>query len=575
MNFKTIRELFYFTQKERGGIIALLCLIFILLAINIVLPYIIKSKPVDTSAWEEEVKSYLNRQENRQQQAAYKDPEPFDPNSISYIELSGMGVPDKVASNWIKYIEKGGRFKEKKDVRKIYGMTDALFDRLEGFIFIPPAAKVRPDVVKSYAGFNGRILQSKNDFNNDRSFTPVNCVELNSADSTGLENLPGIGPVLASRIIRYRNLLGGFYSVDQLHEVYGLREEHYFAASPYLNVDAEILRRFNLNFATLTELGRHPYIGFRIARKIVKLRDEKGKYSSVEDLSGIKNKLPGGNVGSRVPRQHPRQGAEGRGAGLGADLQQLSRLAQHPAEEGQGEPDQPAQDSRDLRHVPQAGARGIPGRQARQAQPGRRHQRPELRGLPFGARHPAGDVSSWQLDVVRECGTCHVNRIETYRDTFHGQVTSLGFVRVATCAACHGAHDIRPGVGSAVHGEQAEPREDLRGLPPRGIAANFASFDPHANRHDKNRDPALLLGRQVHGAAAARRVQLLRHPHRLVVLPRGRRQVLARQRQGEALMATAMGNTAGAPGAPMGSAGATQRYLPGVSRRSIGSCTRP
>jgi hypothetical protein len=54
------------------------------------------------------------------------------------------------------------------------------------------------------------------------------------------------------------------------------------------------------------------------------------------------------------------------------------------------------------------------------------------------------DVSSWQLDVIRECGTCHVNRIETYRDTLHGQVTSLGFVRVATCAACHGSHGILP-----------------------------------------------------------------------------------------------------------------------------------
>jgi len=279
--------MFYFTQKERNGIIALLCLIFVLLALNIFLPYFYHNKPVDTSKWEDEVRSYLNRQENLQQQATDKEPEPFDPNKIGYDDLSAMGVPAKVASNWIRYLDKGGRFKLKSDVRKIYGMTDALFDRLQGFILIPLTVKNKPDIVKHNAGINQQIFQRKDDFNNDRVVPRVDPVELNSADSTGLERLPGIGPVLASRIIRYRNLLGGFYSVAQLHEVYGLPEEHFKTALPYLNVDCELLRRFNLNFATLRDLGRHPYIGFRTARKIIKLRDEKGKYSSVEDLSGI------------------------------------------------------------------------------------------------------------------------------------------------------------------------------------------------------------------------------------------------------------------------------------------------
>jgi competence protein ComEA len=133
MKFKAIRELFCFTQKERNGIIALLCFIFILLAVNIALPYFYKSKPVDTSGWEKEVKSYLDGQKQQEQKAELKDTDPFDPNKVSYSELSGMGVSDKVALNWIKYLEKGGRFKEKKDVRKIYGMTDTIFERLQGF----------------------------------------------------------------------------------------------------------------------------------------------------------------------------------------------------------------------------------------------------------------------------------------------------------------------------------------------------------------------------------------------------------------------------------------------------------
>jgi nitrate/TMAO reductase-like tetraheme cytochrome c subunit len=100
------------------------------------------------------------------------------------------------------------------------------------------------------------------------------------------------------------------------------------------------------------------------------------------------------------------------------------------------------------------------------------------------------DVTSWRLDVIRECGTCHADKIKTYRDTFHGQVTSLGFVRVATCSDCHGAHDVHP---------QSDPRSTISDG--RRLAtcqkchpeatASFAKYDPHADKHDAARDPFL------------------------------------------------------------------------------------
>ena len=104
------------------------------------------------------------------------------------------------------------------------------------------------------------------------------------------------------------------------------------------------------------------------------------------------------------------------------------------------------------------------------------------------------DTATWQLDVIRECGTCHVKRIETYRDTFHGQVTSLGFVRVATCAACHGAHAILP---------SADPRSPTsadnlvktcqQANCHANATASFAKYDPHADKHDADRNPALYV----------------------------------------------------------------------------------
>lgn len=100
------------------------------------------------------------------------------------------------------------------------------------------------------------------------------------------------------------------------------------------------------------------------------------------------------------------------------------------------------------------------------------------------------DVTSWQLSVIRECGTCHADKIKTYRDTFHGQVTTLGFVRVATCADCHNAHLIYP---------QTDPRSSIsedhlvqtcQKCHP-AATASFTEYDPHADRTDKARNPAL------------------------------------------------------------------------------------
>ena len=105
------------------------------------------------------------------------------------------------------------------------------------------------------------------------------------------------------------------------------------------------------------------------------------------------------------------------------------------------------------------------------------------------------DVSSWQLDVIGECGTCHVNRIETYRDTFHGQVTSLGFVRVATCAACHGAHAILPARDPRSMTSKERVLSTCQQCHPNATAG-FAQYDPHADKHDRGRNPVLFYSSQ-------------------------------------------------------------------------------
>jgi hypothetical protein len=100
------------------------------------------------------------------------------------------------------------------------------------------------------------------------------------------------------------------------------------------------------------------------------------------------------------------------------------------------------------------------------------------------------EAESWKLDVIRECGTCHGESLRTYRDTFHGKVTALGFTRVARCSDCHGAHGVQPA---------EDPRSAVN---PQNVVAtcarchpssnlNFVKFDPHADPENRDRSPLL------------------------------------------------------------------------------------
>ena len=100
------------------------------------------------------------------------------------------------------------------------------------------------------------------------------------------------------------------------------------------------------------------------------------------------------------------------------------------------------------------------------------------------------DVESWRLDIVRECGTCHRESLRTYRDTFHGQVTSLGFSRVARCSDCHGSHRIVARSDPASSISPANLVSTCQKCHPKANQ-NFVRFTPHADPNDRERNPGL------------------------------------------------------------------------------------
>ncbi len=112
-------------------------------------------------------------------------------------------------------------------------------------------------------------------------------VELNSADTLTLQLLHGIGPAYARRIVRYRERLGGFHSIEQLLEVYGFTPELMAHIAPHLILDTTAIHRLPINTIELKQLIKHPYIEYYQARDIVKLRNSGVRFLSADDLRAI------------------------------------------------------------------------------------------------------------------------------------------------------------------------------------------------------------------------------------------------------------------------------------------------
>jgi DNA uptake protein ComE-like DNA-binding protein len=108
-------------------------------------------------------------------------------------------------------------------------------------------------------------------------------VELNAADTATLKKVPGIGSVFAGRIVKYRSLLGGFYSVAQLREVYGM-EERYHSLQNWFYADSSLVAKLPVNRLSSNALARHPYLNDKQARALGQLRNRKGRIGGWENL---------------------------------------------------------------------------------------------------------------------------------------------------------------------------------------------------------------------------------------------------------------------------------------------------
>ncbi|MBN1132414.1 MAG: helix-hairpin-helix domain-containing protein [Bacteroidales bacterium] len=276
-----IREFLLLTRGEQRGLLV----VSAILLISVIIRITVRLSPSNTHFPEQDSEILLEAQqlletlaekESRMESATMTSgiiPEEalkmhdFNPNTVTLQELSEMKLPGFPSGNIIKYRNAGGRFKKPEDLLRIYGIDTSLFRKMQPYIIIPPEKE--PDSL--------RIFPVPK-----RSWVRI---ELNKADSGELLRLPGIGPVFAGRIVRYRNILGGFSDLSQLHEVYGLDSFLLGCLDSLVTIDTGLIAKININRADFITLLRHPYLGREEAMAIIQYRDFAKKINSPDELS--------------------------------------------------------------------------------------------------------------------------------------------------------------------------------------------------------------------------------------------------------------------------------------------------
>lgn len=340
---KILKVFTSYQRSDRNAIVIIAVLLLLLVTANSVLKNIQWNSNTDFTEIKNMIENWEKSEvEKKVNQVLFN----FDPNRISELALDSLSIPDYVKQNLLNYRKAGGKYKTAADVRKLYGMTDSIFSLIENNIHITRENRAKA-VVKTTApieptgffdpnsttaselhsfGFSayqaknlisyqqkGGVFRSASDilkiYGIDSSFyhnvvkfikieevdlnvteipEKILIVELNSADSSDLVQLNGIGPVYAKRIIKYRTLLGGFYATTQIKEVYNFPEETFDKIQNNICVDTLQIIRLRINFAEFKELIKHPYLNKEQVIALTCNRERTGAYTNVKELRIVK-----------------------------------------------------------------------------------------------------------------------------------------------------------------------------------------------------------------------------------------------------------------------------------------------
>ncbi|MCE2683181.1 MAG: ComEA family DNA-binding protein [Flavobacteriia bacterium] len=192
-------------------------------------------------------------------------PMKFNPNDYSLKEWMYLGLTKKQANVVLKFTKHG--IQSNEELSRIFVISESLFQLIKDSTVYPTTVLF------------SRLQNSE--ASKKEKFKPI---EINAASQSDIESIPGIGPFYAKNILRYRDRLGGFVRKEQLLEVWKMEEIKYLEIKEFIVVDPQSVNKIKLNTASADELKSHPYLNWNIANSLIKIRERKGGFKSVEEI---------------------------------------------------------------------------------------------------------------------------------------------------------------------------------------------------------------------------------------------------------------------------------------------------
>jgi competence protein ComEA len=301
-----IKEYFTFSKKERRAVILLAIFAVLFSMLPTFLPFLVKEKAGFIIDEESEKKLAAMRMNDKKQDIHDADDESkdwyqpkktneytasskqegelffFDPNTATEEDWKRLGIREKTIQTILKYRSKGGRFKKSEDISRIYGLSAKDVERLMPFVKLETEA-IAPSPPSSITPNSYSTSENKSSFKDIKS-KPI---DINTADTAQWKTLKGIGSYYAKKIVGFREKLGGFASVEQVAETFGLPDSTYRSIKPYLQITSVPVKKININTASVDELKSHPYIKYHLANSIVQYRNQHGNFSALADLKKL------------------------------------------------------------------------------------------------------------------------------------------------------------------------------------------------------------------------------------------------------------------------------------------------
>ncbi|CAM4151489.1 competence protein ComEA helix-hairpin-helix repeat region [Pedobacter westerhofensis] len=273
---KWLNIYFDFSKREYNG---LLVLIFILTALTLIPSFFEFLLPENDDLMPDSiairklelVEMERHRHEYRKSAAKVSRLFRFDPNHTSASDWQLLGLSPKQAAVIIRYTEKGGRFRKKEDLKRMFVVRADLYERWL------PYMTIRPEDTVAFVKHQVHQFAER----------AAVLVSLNSADTIQLDAVKGIGPAFARRIVKYREAIGGFYKKEQLKEVYGMDSLRYNEIKDQIILDKAQVRTIFINKVEFDDLKHHPYLRYKQINAIIQYRKQHGNYSNIAELKKI------------------------------------------------------------------------------------------------------------------------------------------------------------------------------------------------------------------------------------------------------------------------------------------------